>query len=72
MLQAHCAGQISGCETAVHSVRESFLQDTDAVLLVDTTNAYLLILPMHSTLYNRQSALHNIRSLCLPIATQHL
>ena len=52
-----CAGQISGTEAAVHAVRESFLrEDTEAVLLVDASNAF-------NTL-NRQTALHNIRRLC--------
>lgn len=51
------AGQISGTEAAVHVVRESFLQeDTEAVLLVDASNAF-------NTL-NRQTALQNIRRIC--------
>ena len=57
-----CAGQIAGCEAAVHSVRQSFLDDkTEAVLLVDATNAFNNL--------NRQSALTNISSLCPPMAT---
>ena len=36
-----CAGQIAGAESAVQAVRESFKQDgTDAVLLVDASNAF--------------------------------
>ena len=57
-----CAGQISGCEAAVHSVRECFLEDdTQAALLVDASNAF--------NSGNRLSALHNIRHLCPSIAT---
>ena len=56
-----CAGQISG-EAAVHSVREGFQnEDTEAVLLVDASNAF------NSPI--RMSALHNIRHLCPAIAT---
>ena len=55
-----CAGWLSGCEAAVHSVRECFLEDdTEAILLVDASNAFNSI--------NRMSALHNIRHLCLSI-----
>ena len=55
-----CPGQLSGCEAAVHSVRECFLEDdTDAILLVDASNAFNSI--------KRMSALHNIRHLCLSI-----
>ena len=57
-----CAGQISGCEAAVHTVREGFARDdTEAILLVDASNAFNSI--------NRMSALHNIRHLCPSIAT---
>lgn len=57
-----CAGQISGCEAAVHSVRESFLDDdTEAALLVDASNAFNSL--------NRMAALHNIRYLCPSIST---
>ena len=56
-----CAGQLSGCEAAVHSVREAFLEDdTEAALLVDASNAFNSI--------NRMAALHNIRHLCPSIA----
>ena len=56
-----CAGQISRCEaaahsvrSAVHSVQEVFQnEDTEAVLLVDASNAFDYL--------NRMSALHNIR-----------
>ena len=57
-----CAGQLSGCEAAVHAVRESFAEDdTEAALFVDASNAFNSI--------NRMSALHNIRHLCPSFAT---
>ena len=57
-----CAGQISGCEAAVHSVRENFQEESaEAALLVDASNAFNSL--------NRMSALHNIRMLCPSIAT---
>ena len=52
-----CAGQIAGVEAAVHAVRSSFLrEDTEAVLLIDASNAFNSL--------NRIVALHNIRQLC--------
>ncbi len=55
-----CAGQFSGIEAAVHAVREGFQQeDTEAVLLVDATNAFNSL--------NRQVALRNIRRICSTI-----
>ena len=57
-----CTGQISGTEAAVHAVCTLFEQDdTEAVLLVDASNAFNLL--------NRQTALHNIQRLCPPLAT---
>lgn len=57
-----CAGQIAGCEAAVHSVREGFQEEsTEAALLVDASNAFNSL--------NRLSALHNIRHLCPSMAT---
>ena len=57
-----CGGQISGIEAAVHAVRTAFeSDDNEALLLVDATNAFNSL--------NRQVALHNIRSLCPPLAT---
>ena len=57
-----CGGQISGIEAAVHATRSAFeLEENEAILLVDATNAF-------NTL-NRQVALLNIRRLCPPIAT---
>ena len=53
-----CAGQKSGSETAIHSMRWIFEDDvTDAVLLIDAFNAL-----------NRTAALHNICVLCPIIA----
>ena len=60
--QQLCGGQISGIEAAIHAARSVFeSEDCEAALLVDTTNAF-------NTL-NRQTALHNIRRLCPPVAT---
>ncbi len=57
-----CAGQLSGIEAAVHAVRKLFQRtETEAVLLVDASNAFNSL--------NRQTALHNIRRLCPPLAT---
>ena len=57
-----CAGQISGIEAAVHAARSSFeLEDNDAILLVDATNAFNSL--------NRQVALHNIKATCPALAT---
>ena len=57
-----CGGQTSGTEAAVHAARTAFeLETTEAILLVDATNAFNAL--------NRQVALHNIRRLCPPIAT---
>ena len=56
-----CAGQISGTETAVHTVTILFQQEhTEAILLVDATNAFNSL--------NRLVALHNIRHLCPSLA----
>ena len=57
-----CAGQASGCETAIHSVRSGFQDDdAEATLLVDASNTFNSI--------NRMSALLNIKHLCPSIAT---
>ena len=56
-----CAGQDGGCEAAVHAMRSVFqAPETEAVLLVDATNAFNSI--------NRKAALHNINVLCPPLA----
>ena len=48
-----CAGRISGCETAVHAMRQVYdSQQTKAVLLVNASNAFNSL--------NRESALRNI------------
>ena len=57
-----CAGQTAGTEAAIHALRASFQQEeTEAVLLVDATNAFNAL--------NRESVLHNIRYLCPALAT---
>ena len=56
-----CAGQIAGIESAVHAMRSIFLkEDTEAVLLVDASNAFNAL--------NRQVALRNARHLCPSLA----
>ncbi len=56
-----CAGQQAGCEAAVHAMREiSDDSNTDAVLLVDASNAF-------NTL-NWKVALLNIQKKCPPLA----
>ena len=56
------AGQISGIEAAVHAIDSLFQrEETEAILLVDTSNAFNSL--------NRLSALHNIRQLCPSLAT---
>ena len=57
-----CAGQNAGCEVAVHTMRKIFDgSTTDAVILVDASNAFNNI--------NRQVTLLNILNLCPVIAT---
>ena len=57
-----CAGQTAGTEAAIHALRASFQQEeTEAVLLVDATNAFNAL--------NHESALHNIRYLCPALVT---
>ena len=52
-----CAGHQSGCESAVHAMRQVFeSSETEAIILVDATNAFNSL--------NRQTALRNIRLLC--------
>ena len=56
-----CCGQDAGCEAAVHAIRSVFeADDTDAILLVDATNAFNNL--------NRFVALYNIQYLCPAIA----
>ena len=57
-----CSGQEAGAEAAVHAMRTLFEQEgTDAVMLVDATNAFNNL--------NRKVALLNISLLCPAIAT---
>ena len=52
-----CAGQVAGVEAVVYAVRALFLQeDTEAVLLVDASNAFNSL--------NCIVTLHNIHQLC--------
>ena len=56
-----CAGQKSGSEAAIHAMSEIFHgEDTDAVLLIDASNAFNSL--------NRMTALHNILVTCPIIA----
>ena len=56
-----CAGQDGGCEAVVHAMRNIFqASETEAVLLVDATNAFNSI--------NRKAALHNISVVCPSLA----
>ena len=51
-----CAGHPSGCEAAIHTMRQvSKAPDTDAIILVDASNAFNSL--------NRQTALRNIHQL---------
>lgn len=57
-----CAGMESGCEAAVKAMRTSFeSEDTEAVMFVDATNAFNSL--------NRKGMLHNVQSVCPPLAT---
>ena len=56
-----CAGHQSGCESAVHAMRQVFeSSETEAIILVDATNAF--------NSQNRQTALRNIQHLCPPLS----
>ena len=56
-----CPGQKSGSEAAIHAMHGIFeADDTDAVLLIDASNAFNAL--------NRATSLHNIRVLCPVIA----
>ena len=57
-----CAGQLSGCEAAVHSMHKIFESpETEAAILVDATNAFNCL--------NRQVPLRNIHQLCPSLST---
>jgi len=56
------AGQLSGVEAVVHAVRRAFEdENTEAVLLVDASNAFNSL--------NCLVALHNVRQVYPPLAT---
>ena len=50
-----CAGHLSGCEAVVHAMHQ-LAPETEAVILVDATNAFNSL--------NRRAALQNIHHLC--------
>ena len=57
-----CVGQMAGVESTIHAARKKFdSPETEAVLLVDTSNGFNSL--------NRKAALHNIRSVCPSIFT---
>ena len=57
-----CVGQKAGCEAAAHAMSDIFAEDaTDAVLFIDTSNAFNSL--------NRDALLHNIRYLCPQMAS---
>ena len=51
-----CAGHKSGSEAAVHAMNSLFQTETEAVLLLDASNAFNSL--------NRPAAFHNIRVHC--------
>ena len=57
-----CAGHKSESEASIHAMHNIFESDeTDAALLIDASNAFNSL--------NRAAALHNVRVLCLIIAS---
>ena len=56
-----CAGLTSGGEAATHAMHSIFEDDTDAMLLIDASNAFNSL--------NKTAAFHNTRILCLSIST---
>ncbi len=57
-----CAGQLSGCEAAIHAVHMAFQdEETEAVLMVDASNAFNSL--------NRETALLNIQRICPTLST---
>ena len=56
-----CAGQPAGAEAVVHTMRELLKNDTEAVFLVDVSNAFNGM--------DRMVELHNIHRLCPSIVT---
>ena len=63
-----CAGQKSGSQAAIQAMSEKFHgEDTDAVLLIDASNAFSSM--------NRMTAFHNILVTCpiiAPYAVKHI
>ena len=60
-----CAGHLSGCEAAVHAMRQVFQSpDTEATLFVDASNAFNSL--------NRQVAVQNIHHLVCPSISKAL
>ena len=56
-----CAGQVGGCEAAIHAMRLTFgNQDVEGALLIDAENAFNSI--------KRSAAIHNIHVLCPPFS----
>ncbi len=59
-LQA-CAGQVGGCEAAIHAMRQIFINpEAEGALLIDAENAFNSII--------RIAALHNISIICPPFS----
>ena len=57
-----CAGQVGGCEAAIHAMRRIYqIPSTEGVLLIDAENAFNRL--------NRSAALHNIKHLCPSFST---
>ena len=57
-----CTGQEAGSETVIHAIHEIFDDNkTEAILLVDTENAFNTI--------NKKVLLPNIENVCLELAT---
>ena len=57
-----CAGQPAGIEAAIHAMQRTFVDpETEAILLVDASNAFNAL--------NRKVALHNIRISCPALYT---
>ena len=56
-----CTGLPSGCEAAVHAMKDIFEEEeTDGLLLVNASNAFNSL--------NRETLLHNIKYICPPMA----
>ena len=61
LTKVHCVGVPSACEGAVHAMRRMYENgETEAILMVDASNAFNSL--------KRIAALHNMQSLCPPLA----